>query len=86
MLNSLLASFPESGLQLYREMDYWECKELLDIASTSKASPGDRLQIYKNELFNKFLNSVAKRKFKWQFIESRLDLRQIRVKTKEILL
>lgn len=84
LLNSLLLSYPENGLELYRTLDYWECRDLLDIKSLAACNPGDRLQLHKNQIFNQYLDSTAYKKFEWQFLPKRYNLFAIKRETENI--
>lgn len=78
-----MASFPETGLQLYKSLDYWQCKELLDISSNAKRNPGDKLQQKENDRFNSYLDKTAYNKYKWKYLDKPFNLFQIKDKTIE---
>lgn len=79
-----MSAYPENGLQLYKTLDYWECKDLLDVKGLANCNPSDRLQLYKNDILNKYLDTVAYRKFEWQFLPKRYDLFGIKRETENI--
>jgi hypothetical protein len=80
-LACLLNAYPENGLELYRTLDYWQCKELIDIANDAKINAGDRLQQVENSLFNKFIDKFVDTKFDWNYLPEKLSLRQIKKKS-----
>lgn len=84
MLHMLMTAFPENGWFLYNTLDYWQVKELLDISSTGKCNPADRIQVLRNTQFNEYLDSVAYKKYDWQFVEKRYNLFQIITETEKI--
>lgn len=71
ILNCLLSGYPENALELFRTLDYWECKELLDINSSSKSSPTERLQELENDKLNNLLDKKAYNKVKWMYLEDK---------------
>jgi hypothetical protein len=81
MLNALLSAYPNHGLIFYKTLDYWECKDLLEIANSSKTNPPDRLQARKNDVFNHFLDTHANIKFEWSFVDSKYNLWDIKIQT-----
>ncbi|MGL5923683.1 hypothetical protein [Chroococcidiopsis sp.] len=82
LLNSLLCAFPENGIELYRSIDYWQCRELLDLSSDGRMSSEDRIQAAENHVFNTYLDRTASNKIAWVEIEELLDLRDIYEKSK----
>ena len=85
MLNSLVSAYPQSGYDLYKKLDYWDCKELLDIISSSKSDPEETLQEKENTLFNNCLDEKAYNKFRWLFLDEKYNLFDIYNKSKELL-
>jgi hypothetical protein len=79
-----MSAYPENGLQLYRTLDYWECKDLLDIKGISNCNPGDRLQLHKNGIFNQYLDEIAYKKVDWQFLPKKYNLFDIKRETENI--
>lgn len=77
--------YEHKGLDIYKTHDYYECRELIDIASTGKQIPEDRLQELANERFNMFLDEVAYNKFKWLHIPQKKNLWQIKAVSAELL-
>jgi hypothetical protein len=77
-LNCLLASFPESGLELYNTLDYWTCRELLDVGGDARINPEHKKQEEYNSKFANYLNKRHLKKFLWQEIPLKKNLRQIK--------
>lgn len=65
LLNALLNLYEHNALQLYKTLSYQECKELIDIATSGRATPEDKMQEIENDKFNKFLDKVSYNKFRW---------------------
>jgi hypothetical protein len=86
LLSTLITAFPENGLEMYKTLDYWECKDLLDIKGIGSCNPSDRLQLHKNNIFNDYLDSVAYSKFDWQFLPNKYNLFVIKRETENIAL
>lgn len=84
-MHGLLTAFPENGLTLYNTLDYWRCKDLLDINSNGKIDPGTRIQEDKNAAFNEFLDANSFKKLEWSFIEGKFNLWQIKKKSEDLL-
>ena len=85
LLHGLLVTFPENGLELYNTLDYWACKELLEVASSAKMNPGDKLQEVKNDAFNELLDDISYRKFPWECIPVKYNLWQIKEHSTSLL-
>lgn len=85
MLSCLLNSYPETGFELYRTCDYWQCKEIIDIANDARINAGDKLQLKENNLFNQYLDKIQHRKLKWMYLPEKLNLRQIKKKSNDQL-
>lgn len=74
MLNALMGVYEHKGLDIYNTHDYYECRELLDIASGARQAPEDKLQELENDKFNKYLDKVSYNKFKWTHIDKKHNL------------
>lgn len=85
LLHGLLVTFPENGLQLYNTLDYWACKELLEVSSSAKMSPGDKLQEVKNNAFNNMLDCISYRKVNWECLPEKYNLWQIKKRSSSLL-
>jgi hypothetical protein len=84
-LNCLLSSYPENGLKLYNSLDYWQCRELLDISSNGRINPEGKLQLLENEVFNTFLDKYSLSKFNWLTLDEPINLWNIKNRTEEII-
>jgi hypothetical protein len=84
MLYTLISAFPETGYQLYQKLDYWECRDLLEISTSGKVNPGDKLQSRKNDDFNSFLDKIAYDNMTWQFLPSKYNLWGIKTQTERL--
>lgn len=78
MLSCLLSAYPEHGLDLFKSLDYWQCKDLIDIANNAKINPTDKLQSSINNRFNKYLDDYSYKRFEWMYLPKKLNLWQIR--------
>lgn len=77
LLSCLLTAYPENGLEIYRKYDYWTCKELLDINSSGKENPANKIQLENNDRFNEYLDTFADKRITWQYKDKKYSLRQI---------
>lgn len=85
LLNCLLSSYPENGLALYNSLDYWQCRELLDISSSGRINPEGKLQLLENKIFNMFLDKYSLTKFNWYSLDKPMNLWDIKKKTGELI-
>lgn len=85
MLHALITAFPNEGYTFYKNLDYWECKDLLEVSTLAKINPSDKLQCKKNEDFNLFLDFNATKTLDWQFLEERYNLWDIKKHTETVM-
>lgn len=78
LLNALLNLYEGQAFELYKNLSYAECRELVDIASSGRVAPEDNLQHLENTRFNSFLDNISYNKFRWAHLDNTYNLWQIK--------
>jgi hypothetical protein len=84
LYSSLLSYYAENAMTLVKTLDYWKCRELIDIASSGRINPEDKLQVAENTKFNKFLDDISYRKHEWEHLSDKFNLWQIKKRSENI--